>query len=211
MKPLTVQSHSTASASNNLNNTLGHYSSSSESEEEEVEYEPLPVQDQDSTVPISPEEQAPSASQTPGITEAALLDRQKKQPRKKKGKVFASKDSMLALIEKVNLDQDEKIKEKVDRDLEYMKRQAAVNEASKNRKAKKEQRLTKIKENLRKGGVRVKGENKRTLKSLRQEKANGAAPKKAFQRPGKKGEKGSEKGGEKRGEKKGGKRVKFAE
>lgn len=82
----------------------------------------------------------------------------------KKPKVFASKDSMLALIESVNTVQDGKIQDKLDRDASYLQRLTNIEKATQERKSMKGERLNKIKDNLRKGGVRVKGENKKIVR-----------------------------------------------
>ena len=58
---------------------------------------------------------------------------------------------MLSLIESVNAVQDEKIQVKLDRDASYLQRLSNIEKATQERKSMKNERLNKIKDNLRKG------------------------------------------------------------
>lgn len=116
----------------------------------------------------------------------------------KKQKVFATKDSMLSLIESVNTVQDTKIQQKLDRDASYLQRLNNIEKATKERKSMKNERLDKIKDNLRKGGVRVKGENKKKVRDIQEkekEAVEGGRGKKSFGKsrgpPSKGGSKGA--------------------
>lgn len=161
----------------NYQKNLSDDSSSSESE---VEYEPIVAVDADgneyivpadSTTPLAP---PASTSNTVSFTpstesfQIAPTVRAAKLTKAKKGKVFVSKDRMLSLIDSVNDTQDAKIKEKLDRDLSLIKRSTDIEESIRARKEKKNERLEKIKDNLRKGGVRLKGENKRKVREIKE-------------------------------------------
>lgn len=115
----------------------------------------------------------------------------------KKTKVFASKDSMLALIESVNTVQDGKIQDKLDRDASYLQRLTNIEKATQERKSMKGERLNKIKDNLRKGGVRVKGENKKIVreKHFKEQDALAANRKKGRGGPGSSNKSKSNNGG----------------
>lgn len=138
------------------------YSSSSESE---VEYEPIIVEDADGKKMTMKEESNPLAPPVIIVnTNATSSSSDKSGKAAKKSKVFASKDTMLSLIESVNNVQDGKIQAKLDRDASYLQRLKNIEKATQERKSMKHERLDKIKDNLRKGGIRVKGENKRIVR-----------------------------------------------
>lgn len=162
-------------------------SDSDTSSESEVEYEPIVVTDADGNeyvvppsgnnplAPIVQSQQALQPQTTPAAAAAPLLQVaptvHSSKVKAKKGKVFVSKDRMLSLIETVNTAQDAKVKDKLDRDLSFLKRSAEMEAAARARKEKKQERLEKIKENLRKGGVRLKGENKRKVREIKEQQA----------------------------------------
>lgn len=171
-------------------------SSSSSSSESEVEYEPIIVEDEDGRKLVLEGESnplAPLPSKDSNLTKelsksasirigADSLD--KKLLRKRKlSKVFASRDNMLAMIESVNVVQDEKIKVKMDRDVTYLQRQAHIEKMGKEKKSMKGERLDKIKDNLRKGGIRVKGENRKKVQSIRTKQEAGRAAASTKTRP----------------------------
>ena len=145
------------------------------SSESEVEYEPIVVQDADGNEYVVPAESNPLAplptviNQKTGHAESLQISPTVRagKVKAKKGKVFVSKDRMLSLIESVNTTQDAKIKDKLDKDVSYMKRSADIEASIKARKEKKNERLEKIKDHLRKGGVRLKGENKRKVREIK--------------------------------------------
>ena len=138
-------------------------SSDYSSSESEVEYEPIIVEDAEGKKMTMKEESNPLAPVVVVNTKPISSD---KSGKPKKSKVFASKDTMLSLIESVNTLQDGKIQAKLDRDASYLQRLNNIEKATQERKSMKNERLNKIKDNLRKGGVRVKGENKRTVRGI---------------------------------------------
>lgn len=142
-------------------------SSSDYSSESEVEYEPIVVEDAAGNKTVMKEETNPLAPIVIVSTKAS----EKSTTKPKKTKVFATKDSMLSLIESVNCVQDEKIQAKLERDASYLQRLSSIEKATQERKSMKNERLNKIKDNLRKGGVRVKGENKRKVREINEKKA----------------------------------------
>ncbi len=146
------------------------------SSESEVEYEPIVVADADGNQYVVPAETnplAPLSALPRNVVNESIQISPTVRPMKvkaKKGKIFVSKDRMLSLIESVNTTQDAKIKEKLDRDVSFMKRSSDIEESIKARKEKKDERLEKIKDHLRKGGVRLKGENKRKVREINEKK-----------------------------------------
>ena len=138
-------------------------SSDYSSSESEVEYEPIVIENAEGKKMFVKEESNPLAPVVV-VNTASASSSDKSKP--KKSKVFASKDTMLCLIESVNAVQDEKIQAKLDRDASYLQRLSNIEKATQERKSMKNERLNKIKDNLRKGGVRVKGENKRTVREI---------------------------------------------
>lgn len=141
-------------------------SNSDFSSESEVEYEPILVEDAEGKKILMKEESNPLAPVVIVSTKAS----EKSTMKPKKIKVFATKDSMLSLIESVNSVQDGKIQAKLERDASYLQRLTNIEKATKERKSMKHERLDKIKDNLRKGGIRVKGENKRKVKEINEKK-----------------------------------------
>ena len=155
-------------------------SSDGNSSSSEVEYEPIVVTDaegnkvilKEETNPLAPIVVVDSGIRASGSLKGSSSSSKSKsisasKPMKiKKTKVFASKDSMLALIESINTVQDSKIQVKLDRDASYLQRLSHIEKATKERKSMKNERLDKIKDNLRKGGVRVRGENKKTVRDI---------------------------------------------
>jgi hypothetical protein len=141
-------------------------SSDYSSSESEVEYEPIMIEDTEGKKILMKEESNPLAPVVIVNTKAA-----DKSLKIKKSKVFATKSSMLSLIESVNTLQDTKIQQKLDRDASYLQRLNNIEKATKERKSMKNERLDKIKDNLRKGGVRVKGENKRIVRDKQEREA----------------------------------------
>jgi hypothetical protein len=145
------------------------------SSESEVEYEPIVVADADGNEYIVPAETNPLApiptviNRKTGQTETLQISPTVRlsKIKAKKGKVFVDKNRMLSLIESVNTTQDAKIKEKLDRDVSFVKRSSEIEESIKARRGKKNERLEKIKDHLRKGGVRLKGENKRKVRDIK--------------------------------------------
>lgn len=161
------------------------------SSESEVEYEPIVVKDDEGNEYVVPPTDEATASSAPlQFTKSATGQMETvqitptvlKKAKAKKGKVFASKDHMLALVESVNNVQDAKIKEKLDRDMSFLQRSAEVSAAIQERKQRKQERLEKIKDNLRKGGVRLHGENKRKVKEIREERAKEVKEKRSLQK-----------------------------
>jgi hypothetical protein len=142
-------------------------SSDYSSSESEVEYEPIVIEDTEGKKILMKEESNPLAPVVIVNTKAA-----DKSLKIKKAKVFATKSSMLSLIESVNTLQDTKIQQKLDRDASYLQRLSNIEKATKERKSMKNERLDKIKDNLRKGGVRVKGENKRIVRDKQEREAS---------------------------------------
>ena len=138
-------------------------SSDYSSSESEVEYEPIIIEDAEGKKMSIKEESNPLAPVIVVNTNPTSSD---KSGKPKKSKVFASKDTMLSLIESVNSVQDGKIQAKLDRDASYLQRLTNIEKATQERKSMKNERLNKIKDNLRKGGVRVKGENKKTVRDI---------------------------------------------
>lgn len=155
------------------NRQPAHASSDSDTESE-VEYEPLVVETADGNQVVLQEETNPLAPivVSPTVIATTTTSTGQKIRRPKKGKVFVTRDTMLALVESVNVVQDDKVKNKMDRSLSYQKRVAHIEEAAKDRKSKKDERLNKIKENLRKGGVQLKGENRRKVQEIRSKDAD---------------------------------------
>lgn len=140
-------------------------SSDYSSSESEVEYEPIIIEDADGKKMTMKEESNPLAPPVIVVnTNPTKTSASDKSGKPKKSKVFASKDTMLSLIESVNSVQDGKIQAKLDRDASYLQRLKNIEKATQERKSMKTERLDKIKDNLRKGGVRVKGENKRIVR-----------------------------------------------
>ena len=191
--PAAFNSHSSAlssALSSARHNNLSYYSSDSSETESEVEYDSIKVQDLDgnmveiaaeslnpkipealTTVPTTVPTTAPLSKPNFSNSKTPTLAKINTKPvRRKKGKIFATKDAMLRIVESANQTQDERIKEKIDRDVDYLKRQATMMETANARKAKKAERLERIKDNLRKGGVRVRGENKQSVRDWRKEK-----------------------------------------
>ena len=153
-------------------------SSDYSSSESEVEYEPIMIEDTEGKKILMKEESNPLAPIVIVNTKAA-----DKSLKIKKQKVFATKGSMLSLIESVNTLQDTKIQQKLDRDASYLQRLNNIEKATKERKSMKNERLDKIKDNLRKGGVRVKGENKKKVRDIQEkekEAVEGGRGKKSF-------------------------------
>lgn len=109
----------------------------------------------------------PSSTISPTSTTSSA----KSNKKPKKSKIFATKDSMLNLIESVNSVQDGKIQAKLDRSASYLQRLSNIEKATQERKSLKNERLNKIKDNLRKGGVRVKGENKKTVRGIQEKES----------------------------------------
>ena len=139
-------------------------SSDYSSSESEVEYEPIVIENAEGKKMFVKEESNPLAPVV--VVNTAAASSSDKSGKPKKSKVFASKDTMMSLIESVNAVQDEKIQVKLDRDASYLQRLSNIEKATQERKSMKNERLNKIKDNLRKGGVRVKGENKRTVREI---------------------------------------------
>lgn len=139
--------------------------SSDYSSESEVEYEPIVVEDAEGKKTLMKEETNALAPIVIVNTKAT-----EKSAKTKKTKVFATKGSMLSLIESVNCIQDEKIQAKLEKDASYLQRLSNIEKATQERKSMKNERLDKIKDNLRKGGVRVRGENKRKVREINEKK-----------------------------------------
>lgn len=137
--------------------------SSDFSSESEVEYEPIVVEDLEGKKILMKEESNALAPVV--IVNTKTADKSQKI---KKSKVFATKDTMLNLIESLNTVQDTKIQQKLDRDASYLQRLTNIEKATRERKSMKTERLDKIKDNLRKGGVRVRGENKKIVRDIRE-------------------------------------------
>lgn len=157
-------------------------SSDYSSSESEVEYEPIMIEDTEGKKILMKDESNPLAPVV--IVNTKTADKTLKI---KKPKVFATKSSMLSLIESVNTLQDTKIQQKLDRDASYLQRLSNIEKATQERKSMKKERLNKIKDNLRKGGVRVKGENKRTVREIQEkEAAEKGRGKKSFNKNGSK-------------------------
>lgn len=86
----------------------------------------------------------------------------KRPPRHKQKKLFATKEHMISLIEKVCSAHDAVIQQKRGQEGEALKRQAQRNETIKARKGKREEKLEKVKDRLRnkKGGRHAKNGGK---------------------------------------------------
>ena len=140
-------------------------SSDDYSSESEVEYEPIVVEDAEGKKTVIKEESNPLAPVVIISSKAS-----EKSTKTKKIKVFATKDSMLSLIESVNSVQDGKIQAKLERDASYLQRLTNIEKATQERRSMKHERLDKIRDNLRKGGIRVKGENKRQVRKIKDAK-----------------------------------------